>query len=269
MINGHRLIVVTPAGRRRYLSILAHHVLACKEVDEWRLWANTTNEDDLIWMSRIEKRHDKISVQYPSWSYNNCWSIHKYFPSCNDKNSIYVRIDDDIVWMEPTALVQLAKIRIEETNPFLWFGNVINSALTSHLHQRAGRLTRKHGIVHYDCLDPVGWSNGAFAVDLHRSFLANPFTSQWQIQNWELYFYERHSVNVIAWLGIDAAKWAKKMDFDEEQWLSVDKPKIEGRPNKILGSALFSHYAFFPQREAVDGESSIIEGYRQLTTKLA
>jgi hypothetical protein len=263
MIDGHRLIVVTPAGRRRYLEVLARHVLACPEVNQWQLWANTTDEEDLQWMLELEKRHYRVKVQIPTWPHEHCYSIHKYFPHCDDPKAVYVRLDDDIVWMSHQSISRLARARIEQPEPFLWYGNVLNSAITSHLHQRANKLTKKHGIVHYDCMDPVGWNNGDFAVDLHHEFFKHPNLSFWQLQDWELYHHERHSINAVAWLGSDSA-WVHEIDKDEEQWLAVEKPRSENRPNRILGSTLFVHYAFFPQRSSVDADASILNQYRTL-----
>ena len=41
-----KLIVVTPAGRERYLRLLAHYVLGSRDVAEWQLWDNCRKESD-------------------------------------------------------------------------------------------------------------------------------------------------------------------------------------------------------------------------------
>ncbi len=273
MIAGRRLIVVTPAGRKRYLEILAKHVLRCSEVDEWHLWANTSDQDDLNWMVDLRKRETRVLVVYPTWPHEGNYSIHRYFPGAAEPNTVYIRLDDDIVWCDRAAIRTLAERRCADPGPFLMYGNVLNTGITSHLHQRARRLTKDHGFVGYACMDPVGWGNGKFAVDLHREFLRQKFDlmfsgeetrKAWRLADWELSLYERHSINVTSWLGEDCARWCREMGRDEEQWLSHERPKQEGRPNLIVGNALYSHYSFYSQREVVDRHPDILDGYRKL-----
>lgn len=263
-VSGHRLVVCTPAGRRRYLEVLARHVLADPFVDEWRLWANTGDAADLAWMDTLAAEEPRVKVHRPSWPLEGNFSIHKYFPACCDPDSVYVRLDDDIVYCHLHAISGLARIRVADPGPFLYYGNVVNNGITSHLHQRAGRLTKGHGLVAYDCKDSVGWGSGSFALDLHRAFLANPVAKFWRLADWELWHYERCSINVISWLGRDFAAFGGVFDRDEEQWLACVGSRERGRPNRISGEHVFAHYAYFTQRPAVDADPAILAGYRKL-----
>lgn len=267
-VSGHRLVVCTPAGRRRYLEVLARHVLADPFVDEWRLWANTEDAADLAWMDALAAEEPLVKIHRPSWPLEGNFSIHKYFPACCDPKAVYVRLDDDIVYCGRHSISNLAAHRIDHPEPFLVYGNVLNNGITSHIQQRAGQLTKKFGIVGYECKDPVGWDSGPFAVSLHRAFLDDtygpPVAGQWMINNWELWHYERCSINAISWLGRDFAAFNGTFDRDEEVWLSCVGPRERGRPNKIYGASLFVHYAFGPQRSAVDADPAILAGYRKL-----
>ena len=264
MINGHKIVVVTPAGRRRYLEVLARYVLSCGAVDGWRLWQNTTDAGDIAWMDALAARDPRVVVEKPAWACEGNFSIYRFFPRCTDPATVYIRLDDDVVWADAEAIPALAAARLENPHPFLLYGNVVNTGITSHLHQRAGRLSKARGLAGYACTDPVGWGSGEFALDLHRGFLANPHAPGWWLPDWDLYFYERHSINCISWLGSDAARWAGVMDRDEEQWLSVARPKADKRPNNIIGRCVFVHYAFHTQRERVDAEPAVLAGYRRL-----
>ena len=42
-----KLIVVTPAGREKYLRLLSHYVLKSSDVHEWHLWDNCRLPEDL------------------------------------------------------------------------------------------------------------------------------------------------------------------------------------------------------------------------------
>jgi len=64
-------------------------------------------------------------------------------------------------------------------------------------------------------------------------------------------------------MGYDCAEWCSKVDPDEEIWMSVTKPKEAKRPNLVLGTDLFVHFAFHTQRDAMDA-SGLITKYREL-----
>ena len=57
-----KLIVVTPAGREKYLRVLSHYVLASPEVAEWQLWDNCRSQVG----SRLsgETRSDRCTLPY-------------------------------------------------------------------------------------------------------------------------------------------------------------------------------------------------------------
>ena len=56
-----RVIVVTPAGRERYMRLLASHVLHSPLVDEWHLWLNTREPADLAYMRGLAEAHTPIT----------------------------------------------------------------------------------------------------------------------------------------------------------------------------------------------------------------
>ena len=56
-----KIIVVTPAGRKRYLKILLKNLQKQKnDFDEWHLWENTRNKEDEIYIKELEKKYDWI-----------------------------------------------------------------------------------------------------------------------------------------------------------------------------------------------------------------
>lgn len=263
-INNNRIVVVTPAGRRRYLEILAPYVLGSRRVTVWELWANTEDEVDLDWMDALAAREPRVKVVRGTWPWNGNASIGPYFMGATDPKCVYVRLDDDVVWTSPGAIEHLADYRVAHPEPFLVYGGTVNSALTSWLYQRLGRVGTEHGVCRYEVLDKVGWEDPAFAVHLHRRFLADPVAGSWRLPRWDLLDYERHSINVISWLGSDAVRWAGEVGGDEEQYLSVVRPRQEERPCRIVDGPLFVHYAFYPQRLGVDNAPDVLSGYRKL-----
>ena len=56
-----KIIVVTPAGRKRYLKILLQNLQKQKnDFDEWHLWENTRNNEDKEYILSLEKKYDWI-----------------------------------------------------------------------------------------------------------------------------------------------------------------------------------------------------------------
>lgn len=261
MIAGNRVVVVTPAGRERYLSVLARHILANSLVDEWQVWANTEDVSDLRYIRSLAS--NRVRVVEGDWKWEGNWSIRHYYAGCDRDDTVYVRIDDDVVWMERDAIEKLVESRLEDPRPFLVYGTVVNSPLNSHHHERAGLIPGRSGTCGHNWVDPVGWGDGRFAVDLHRAFLSAPDARRWYLHDRVLDYEDRMAVNVIAWTGADAKGWTKVVEGDEEAWLSCHMPKHLDRPNRIIGDSVFVHLAYFPQRETVDA-SKVLDQYRTL-----
>lgn len=270
-----RRIVVTPAGRRRYLEILAGHLSAQKtDFDEWHLWQNTCIAEDVHFIAELE-------AKYPDWvrvirlpeavTEISNMNIHKFFPlDAADPGCMYLRLDDDIVWLEPGFVKSMFDARSSDTDHFLVYANIVNNAVISHIQQRFGNIT--YGApAGYECMDPVGWGDPAFAEQVHRSFLRDLRSScdpgaalcTWKFPRWILHHYERVSINCVSWRGSDFADFGGRVGADEEQWLACDKPKQLGRCNVIYGGAVCVHFAFYTQRQRMDG-SNILGEYADI-----
>jgi hypothetical protein len=263
-------VIVTPAGRERYLQRLLKHLERQKsDFDEWHLWMNTRVASDIAYAEKLAATYPWISTVYlpekendPNTEYNN-YRICRFFPlDAVDRDAVYLRLDDDVVWLEPTFVSKMFDYRLSHPEPFLIYGNIINNAILSHLHQRAGLLPRTKP-AGYACMDDVGWRDPVFAEEVHMSFLRSSSLKQWQhFQRWTLHLdeYERCSINAISWTGNEFAAFGGKVGNDEEQWLSVDKPRELGRPNEINGQAVCVHFSFYTQRDHLDA-TDILEQY--------
>jgi hypothetical protein len=260
-----KTVVVTPSGRQKYLEVLAPRIVSDPEVDRWDLWLNTEHGPDIEFIHHLGRTHPKIRVIVlpDAMTQPVAYRIHKFYPHACDTDTVYVRMDDDIVWYEKGSISSLVHHRCVDHHPFLIYGNVLNSSITSHIHQRANRIPLEWGIVRYGVMDAVGWADPVFAEKLHRQFLLNPNPSNWHLPDWVLYDYERHSVNVISWHGYDCAKWCHSMSHDEEAWLAHQEPHRQKRWNVIHGHGLFAHFAFYTQRERMDA-TDLLSHYARL-----
>ena len=51
----YKVVVCTPAGRKRYMEILFYYILKQKHIiDEYRIWVNTKNQDDINWFEKLK-----------------------------------------------------------------------------------------------------------------------------------------------------------------------------------------------------------------------
>lgn len=254
-------IVVTPAGRKRYLSLLHTHLSNQKEdFDEWHLWLNTFDKEDIEYCEALalENKEWIRVVRHP-----NCkegfgpYNIHNFFEECTPEN-LYLRLDDDIIYLAPDFVKTMFDYRLAHPEYFLVYGNIVNNALISHLHMRFGNVAYPQK-VWYDAKDLTGWQDPAFAETIHRAFLKDPRDPKWSsaFGVWNLWDNERVSVNAVSWIGNPG-----KADVDEEEWLSVGRPRELSKTNAILGKAVCAHFAFYPQREHLDA-TDILEEYRK------
>jgi hypothetical protein len=268
MYADYRIVVVTPAGRQRYLEVLAPYIIKNRFVDEWRLWVNTTDSLDILYMRSLEYDYKKVKLEFgdPSISIKQDqpgYSIYQYFKNCCDPNTIYIRFDDDICYIMDDAILNLVSFRLGHQEPFLVFANTINNSIISHLYQRFKVLDSKR-IVSYSCVDPIGWADGEFAEHVHRRF----FDIGWPaMPDWELNIYERFSINCFAFFGRDFAQFGGVVNPNEECWLTMDKPRELGRPNLICGDAIVSHFAYYTQREHLE-KTDLLSRYKELSMRL-
>ena len=269
-------VVVTPAGRRRYVELLYRHLASQRgSFDRWQLWLNTTDAADLEYLCGLAAANpDWITARELTVPHRDNASICSFFPGASDRGTTYLRLDDDVVWMEPGFVDAMMSYREAHRDPFLVYGSIVNNSVVTHLFQRFGAVDDSLGTVGYSCSDDVGWKSGPFAQRLHEAFLADVArgdVSLWRFPAWVLYDYERVSINCISWLGDDFADFGGVVGDDEEQWLAVEKPRALGRPNVVAGGLpgkLCAHFAFFTQRPTLDA-TSILASYEALAPPLA
>jgi hypothetical protein len=266
-------VIVTPGGRKCYLEILLRYLLRAKkagEFDRWILWVNTVNDGDIEYMLSLAEQYDFIEARPLTIPFDANYSIHSFFAECVDEDSVYVRLDDDIVFMEEGALDRLIRFRIDHPEYFLVIGNIVNNSILSYIHQRQGAIGRNFGTNAYSALADLGWKRPAFAHLVHSEFLKQlqaGNVDRFRFSRWILHDFERVSINCISWLGSEFKQFEGKVDRNEEPWLTAVKPMTLQRPNCIFGEVLFAHYAFNTQRPELDW-TDILQRYAAIAPAL-
>ena len=269
-----RRIIVTPAGRERYLRLLVKHLIHQRAAfDEWHLWLNTVDASDVTYVRGLAKAHPWIRVaERPGIRKTSNANIQKFFDGAADARAMYLRLDDDVVWLDCTFVEAMFAYRETHPEPFLVYANIINNALTSHFHQRAG-LVAYNETAGYTVMDRTGWASPGFAHALHFAFIGaveRGDISRWRgsFPDWPLKSFERCSINAIAWLGRDMRdqfpSYPSKGRMQEEEWISEVVTRNTSRPAVIVPSAVCAHFAFYPQRKVLD-TTGVLERYSGLS----
>ncbi len=293
MINGRRVIAWTPYGRVLTYSLLIKYFKREVEkgvVDEVWLFMNTDptgQEQDVAFAHEVAEQYPWAKLVYrpegiprhPGPKQRNTGYAYRYM---TDPDAVYVRLDDDIVYLHEDALTNLVQRRIETPAPTAIFATTWNNAIVSWFAQQAGVIPREYGEVGGPyCMNPMGWANGEFAVKIHNLLLDKIEAGRVE----DLFLYQdfpiqnpttgspsmQFSVSCFASLGSMYAGLSSGpgvlVPDEEESFHTEHQPSVIGVPNVLVGNAIVSHLTFGPQRAHVFA-TDILDRYRALAEAL-
>jgi hypothetical protein len=266
-----RVVCGVPAGRRRYMELLFPHLLVQKGIDEYQIWAHTQVQEDLDFMAQFCARHPGRFRMVPmpeGERFDGPASIRHFIRPCNDPDTLYIRVDDDVVWMAEDCLETLVRFRLENPDYFLVFANVVNNNVCSFIHQHLGLIPRHNGVLEHSGNCWNAFANFPLACDIHESFIRHYSAGRVRdyagFSRWEAPGDVRVCINLISWFGRDLPSDGR--DFVEpidEMEMAVRLPKELGRLNAICGDALALHFSYGTQLEGLP-EQRLLAWYRQL-----
>lgn len=194
-------IIVTPGGVKRNISLLLKHLYQQKDsFDEWHIWVNTENPTNIAYINKLIKLFTwvkKIEILGSS-------DVGRFYPLASDPNTAYLKIDDTIVYLDPTFVSTMFKARCEDRKHMFIYANILNNPILSHLHQRHCVFEYKE-LTSYNNMDPVGCSS-EFALFLHNEFLQSMkdgSVEKWKqsFSRWDLFNNEQLVMSAVAWIG--------------------------------------------------------------------
>lgn len=264
MYKNHKVICCTAAGRRRYMQYLFPYIVSEELVDRYDIWVNTTDNCDIEFFRMMAAKYPKVNLVWqPDNIVNGIASINKFYTLCQDEDAIYIKIDDDVVWMEPDIFKKVLAFRVDNPDALLVSPMVVNNAICSYLWQVTGKMgfgKYMNALSNHRIL----WKRGEFSLALHQWFLDklnNDYDSCRKLHiGRRPIACNRFSINFILWFGRDFATFKGEVLDDDEEFLSVIKPTQMGRINLFDGDSLISHFAFRSQREILD-DANILEQY--------
>lgn len=274
MINGKKVIAFTPSGRQRYMDILWKFIErdhTAGIIDEWVIFNNSYTPLDDQHTREFADRGRWITVLSDDLpiAKRNAPSIHRFYKHLRDENAIYVRIDDDIVWIESDAVPLLVSHKLLNPKLFLSYPVIVNNTRMSYWLQENGNIPRDWGNLIDVFLEPTAWRSAAFDAKLQRLVLdtiysGQPLSSVFGMpdrvttgRSSDGIPNNHISVNSFAIDGVDMAQCV--VPWDEEGYMSDFRPKQLGRFNGICGSAIVSHFAYHPQTAEMEATGMLQE----------
>jgi hypothetical protein len=286
MIDGKRVVAWTPFGRRPTYSILIEYLKRDVQrglVDEVWAYMNTDptgQEGDIAYAHELDEEYDWFHLKHrpagidlgrlPRQRYTGL--AYRYM---TDPDAIYVRFDDDIIYIHEDAIQNLVRARIEMPAPVAVFPIIINNAICSHFLQACQKIPMDWGKVELYCMDPMGWASGPFAVNMHELLMshieAGTVDDLYLHMDYTLQPGTQFSVSCFASRGEDYAALPQPgvlVPDEEESWHTVHQPLATGRPNILRGNAVVAHWSFFTQHPFLNA-TNLLDRYRKLAEGLA
>lgn len=270
MFQNYKVICCTAAGRRRYMQYLFPYIVGEELIDRYDIWVNTTDNCDIEFFRLMAARYPKVNLVWqPDGIVNGIASINKFYTLCREADAIYIKVDDDVVWMEPDVFAKTLAFRVGNPDAFLTSPMVVNNAICSYLWQVTGKLDFGR-YMNAQSNHRILWKRGEFSLALHRWFLdklKNDYRSCEALHiGRRPIACNRFSINFILWFGRDFATFNGEVRDDDEEYLSVIKPAQMGKENLFDGDSLISHFAFRSQREILDN-ANILEQYGEFLAR--
>ena len=267
MRRGYKVVCNTAAGRHRYMSLLVPYVLANDVVDRYDIWVNTLNPVDLRFFELLAQKYPKINLIYiDDNKFNGLKSLFGFYKYCTEKDTIYVKLDDDLIWLEPDAITKMVDFRIDNPDYFIVSPLVINNCSGAYLMQNAGKIRLKEYLSSAMTWES-SWCSATFAYQLLDWFQEKVKDDSYK----ELYMGKkpiamlRFSINMIVWFGSTFKEFGGicPKGSNDEEYFSVIKPTQLGVSNCINADVIVAHFAFTYQREELD-KTDILLKYENL-----
>ena len=98
----------------------------------------TNNKKDLAWLDKTVRstegyRKVNIPTDGVTWDFSKMWDIA-------EPGVMYIKIDDDVLFIEDTTIPSLIKKRVELHDPYIIGANVINHARLNWLHYKMNAI---------------------------------------------------------------------------------------------------------------------------------
>lgn len=308
MYKDKKIIVVSPVGRKESLKSLFKNVLNNRHVvDEHHLWVNTNVKSDLDFINEYAESYpDFVKLKYgcsqlDPTQMTRADNVKHFYNYCIEPNTLYYKMDDDIIYIEPGMFEKMAQYKIDNPDTFLIYPTIINNAWCTHFLRKNNKLNIpvckvceedwytefnryreliknspkimsdnleepkvKDFLPEYIFLSPLYWKDPLFAEFLLNTTYQLIKQNSLNVLNIDTIKldYEPISINCIMWSGENFAEFDGNVKcLADEPWLAVFYPLQKNKQNVMLGDVRCVHYAFWSQRTHLDTTDILTKYY--------
>jgi len=287
--HGVKVVLWVYYGRRMFAEIseywLSTNLRKNGGIIDTVMWfLNTNVKEDLAFLASRVLRHPEHYVPIPMQGgfRHRLWDELK-------PNVVYIKSDDDIVYIHPGAIEAIVYEKYMFNRFFLVSANVINHPILSYYHQQLD-LIKGHSEISPKVWYPINnrsdkiWDREPFgqcslasqhcATELHMSFIADAMKGEalnWNFGIVDLHLndnYRRWSINFFAFMASDFGNEEIKeimQSHDDEKTLSKEMPERIKRHAGSCGPGIVAHFGYAPQRgNGLLAKTKVLDSYRQL-----
>jgi len=240
------VVLIIPAGRWENLSILLPHLLKVKDLfTRIELWMNA------CWEREDEHYIRRLINQYPGTFLlkdDGMWGVigrfqhyGRYYKTLGQDDTMYIKIDDDILWMEPNAIKNLIDTRRGNPDPLLIVGNIVNNAYCNFKHQCLGVYDKTWDLEGFRAKDNY---NGEFSEFAHNTLLNHIKRGTWD----RVYRFPDDRVHGFRLPNHVYAVYGKDITWSiDDEAAPTEGAASAERPVLVTGNSIFAHYAYGEQ----------------------
>lgn len=228
-----KLVVLLFGGRECSLKILFHYLSKYKKyIYEFRMYIATVIQSDIDYMEKYAKENSdfvrtiycKINGEFMKEQAQKEEIWNMAYRDSQEEDTVYLKLDDDVVFLEESLFTDFVKARIENPEPPLLFPLIVNNSFSSWLLQNKNILSypvenhfgdiwknvyarikplieNKSGhkliisdyVSNHEILCPMGWGNLYYCVDIHNQFIQNILSSPNKQSTFTSEMYWNHS----------------------------------------------------------------------------
>jgi hypothetical protein len=274
LLGNYRIVAIVPVGRRQYIDALVPYILRDSNIiDECILWINTNETYDIGYAYSLSCRYPNLfkveNFNGVKRLFNKNSLLDIYFKNNKDE-TIYIKINDDICWVDSEAIRNLVLFRIQNPEFFAIYPLLINSSKTTLLGQLSGffpiDITGKSPIILKRQGFDLGGLEPQVSEKIHSVFLEKLKNNDISelvdfVDKYIIYDYEYIPEHCICWFGRDFKTISNKTY--KQNLLTEIEPKSKNKNMCICGTSLMSHFSFI-RHEKYLSNTDLFEQYKNL-----
>lgn len=271
------------AGRKDNMIILNNYIKILLDeniINEYHIFDFTRNLTDKkilcnsyqdllkIYPSRIfihnqQNENNNNKNQYNWAPFYQTISNKKFY-----KNSVIIKCDDDILFIDVKGFKNAIKERINDKKSFIIHSNCINNNICTYF-QKNLYPSIKNNLDIYPKGGIMGpcFNNPIYAFIMQHQFLNDCKNNLNNIYNYYLkdyYINTRISINFILINGNDC-RYFKNTSINDEYEVSSYYPEKLDRPNRIIGNFVTSHYSYSLQEKILSRKKDLKNLYNEFS----